>query len=806
MAETPPDYLIDSATTSTLTVTSPTQVPERTALVTTTGSITVSNGDGIVTTYQANWAKVTIDGTVSASNRGAYFYRGVLKVGSTAKLSGLIAFLCVNDSEIVNAGEILGTNTAIESGRLLKLTNTGSIQSANGAGVYGTSRFSSAEGYQITNSGTIKGRDYAILVGKDTSTGNVNKAVIINNGVLQSQGSTAVKTNDGNDTYDARGGGTATGVIDLGNGNNTGYGGSGDDKFQIGLGDSIIDGGNGFDTLIFSTGLDVTVDLRITTAQATGTGSNTLSNVDGLVGGFGNDILTGNNDGNSLAGGVGVDTLDGGLGNDTLDGGSHGTAGLDVARYSGSAGAVVSLALQGQAQNTIGYGTDTLVGIEALEGGAGDDRFTGDNGANRLVGNAGSDTLEGGGGNDTLDGGTQNSGGLDVARYTGSARAVVSLALQGQAQNTTGYGADTLIGIEGLEGGSGADEFIGDDTANRLAGNDGNDTLMGGKGNDTLEGGSGANVARFTGQFSDYDISAGAGGRLIVHDRIADRDGDDTLIDMVWGSFNGELHRLKNTKPNALSLSASVFDETSAVGAALATFSAEDRDGDQLTYSLVADAEGLFRIENNALVLAKPFDYESVKQYTVTVKVADGYGEEAIQTFTIDVRNMVETNPLTLIGTPGVDRLVGEAGHDKIYGYAGKDELIGWAGDDRIYAGLGADTLTGGAGRDIFVFDTNPKTRGNADRIKDFSSRDDAVYLENKYFKVGSGSPSKPKQMASKHFHIGSKASDADDRIIYNKKTGVLYYDDDGIGMHKAVAIATLEGKPTLTIKDFFVI
>jgi hypothetical protein len=61
--------------------------------------------------------------------------------------------------------------------------------------------------------------------------------------------------------------------------------------------------------------------------------------------------------------------------------------------------------------------------------------------------------------------------------------------------------------------------------------------------------------------------------------------------------------------------------------------------------------------------------------------------------------------------------------------------------------------------------------------------------------------------MASKYFYKGSKAHDRDDRIIYDQKKGVLYYDKDGTGASAAVKIATFDNKkPALVLKDFFVI
>ena len=50
------------------------------------------------------------------------------------------------------------------------------------------------------------------------------------------------------------------------------------------------------------------------------------------------------------------------------------------------------------------------------------------------------------------------------------------------------------------------------------------------------------------------------------------------------------------------------------------------------------------------------------------------------------------------------------------------------------------------------------------------------------------------------------KAHDANDRIIYDKDSGVLYYDADGTGKGASVAFATISKNLALTNKDFFVI
>ena len=96
-------------------------------------------------------------------------------------------------------------------------------------------------------------------------------------------------------------------------------------------------------------------------------------------------------------------------------------------------------------------------------------------------------------GDDDLRGGDGN----DTAIFSGSTRATVDLRLQGQPQNT-GYGFDTLTGIENLVGGAGDDVFWGTDAANLLAGSGGNDILWGGGGDDTLDGGTGTDTAVFS--------------------------------------------------------------------------------------------------------------------------------------------------------------------------------------------------------------------------------------------------------------------------------------------------------------------
>jgi hypothetical protein len=84
--------------------------------------------------------------------------------------------------------------------------------------------------------------------------------------------------------------------------------------------------------------------------------------------------------------------------------------------------------------------------------------------------------------------------------------------------------------------------------------------------------------------------------------------------------------------------------------------------------------------------------------------------------------------------------------------------------------------------------------------------RDDSVYLDNAFFrKLGKGTPTKPLKL-NKEFFALDKPKDADDFLIYNKKNGVLYYDDDGSGAGRAVGIAVLGKNLKLDHGEFYVI
>jgi Ca2+-binding RTX toxin-like protein len=237
-------------------------------------------------------------------------------------------------------------------------------------------------------------------------------------------------------------------------------GDKGSDTLQGGANDDRLDGGADADELSGGAGTgdeadytdrdervvvdldDVADDGTPATLQEPGEGDNVRSDVEDLLGGAGQDRLTGSAVANFMSGGGGVDTFFGGGGADLIFG-------------------------DGEA--------------DSISGEAGDDQ---------LNGGGGDDLLLGGDGADVMDGGA----GTDEVNYVGKTPGEpVTANLDGLANDgETGEGDRITTTVEDVTGGDGGDTLSGDQFANVLDGGfGGNDTLNGLAGNDTLDGGNG---------------------------------------------------------------------------------------------------------------------------------------------------------------------------------------------------------------------------------------------------------------------------------------------------------------------------
>ena len=136
--------------------------------------------------------------------------------------------------------------------------------------------------------------------------------------------------------------------------------------------------------------------------------------------------------------------------------------------------------------------------------------------------------------------------------------------------------------------------------------------------------------------------------------------------------------------------------------------------------------------------------------------------------------------------------LIGNEFANRLYGNAGVNILDGKGGND---------LLTGGGGKDAFLFTTAPNGSTNVDTIKDFKPIDDTISLSHLAFQglaVGSLPPGA--------LGLGTSATQADDRIIYDKATGWLYFDQDGSGnIYAPIHFATVTAGVNLTAADFIV-
>ena len=377
------------------------------------------------------------------------------------------------------------------------------------------------------------------------------------------------------------------------------FGGHGDDfltgsfvndRFMVGMGNDIINGGSGSDTADFSdksSALTITLNAGKSTVNVDGE-TVTLISIENLKGGSGSDKLAGDSAANVLAGGSGNDVLKGGAGSDILEGGD----GSDTADFSDKTTALTITLNTSSTTVQMGSESDTLISIENLIAGSGNDTLIGDSSANILNGGLGNDTLSGGGGDDQLIGGAGNDillggdgsdvlvggsgnntldggSGIDSIDYS-DRTSNISFFLNRTANATVvigGRAEDTLRNVENVTTGSGNDNLNGDLNSNILSGGAGQDSIRGGLGNDILDGGEGIDTLDYSDKALGISVSlmdSGNSSTVIIgtesdvisnfenitggsgNDRLAGSSGANTLIgglgdDVLIGSGGADV-------------------------------------------------------------------------------------------------------------------------------------------------------------------------------------------------------------------------------------------------------------------------
>lgn len=569
--------------------------------------------------------------------------------------------------------------------------------------------------------------------------------------------------------------------LDGGGGNDFIWGGAGNDTLIGSGGANFLDGGEGSDTYrtagswydtISDTGNAGTDTAILTGGELTlpaNAGIEVIvvenSNANMIViatGDASNNIMIGHDGTNRFNGGAGADTLKGGKGWDDY--------------YVNSADDVIVEAV-GEGNDTIytsvSYVIADSIEVEELKAAEGtvNINLTGNASTRILVGNAGNNILDGGAGADFLTGGAGDdtyivdNAGDYIKEFTGEGTdtliSTVDYALNADNDIEIFKAADGTAGVK-LTGNGLDNLIIGNAGSNSLFGDEGADTLIGGDGADVLEGGNGNDT---------YHIDAA--------DVVNDTGGIDTLV----VSFSYTL------------ASDSVFENVYAASGTAALSLTGNSQGNILAGNAASNVLngglGADRMEGG---LGNDLYYVDNAGDRVTETSTGGMADTVYAGVSHTLAAYVEklyasgSSSITLTGNSLANSIKGNAGANKLNGLTGKD------------------TLYGGAGRDIFQFTTKASS-ANIDKIVDYNVAYDSIQLDNKYFtKLGAGSATSPKKLASSAFWGGTKAHDANDRLIYDKSKGYLYYDADGTGSSKQVLIATFSNKAALKYSEFYVI
>jgi Ca2+-binding RTX toxin-like protein len=478
----------------------------------------------------------------------------------------------------------------------------------------------------------------------------------------------------------------------------------------------------------------------------------------------GADKLFGLGGSDALYGGDGTDTLDGGVGADLMYGGAAGDLYVldntgDLVDESGGGGSdtvqasAFSINLADTARFVGAVENAWLVGAQAfqLTGNALANVLTGNAAANLIDGRAGADTMRGGAGNDLY----IVDSASDVVDETSNGGAGTD-TVRSSATFTLGAGVENLelVGAAAISGTGNAAVNSLDASQNSAA-----NTLRALGGSDRYIIGVGDTV--------DESVAGSDGIDLVQSSSVSINFGDTVhfrgALENIWLEGTAALSATGNALVNVL------YGSTNAAANVLRGLGGGDvyvvGSGDIVDES-VAGSGGV----------------DTVQSQTISVNLADAARYKG------SVENVMLVGPSALAAT-------GNSLANTIAGNSGANTLAG---------GAGIDTLTGGAGGDFFVFNA-PLNAANRDVITDFSNaagNNDSIRLDNAVM-TALGAPG---ALKANFFFAGAAAHDADDHIIYDKTSGALSYDSNGITAGGVTQLATLTTKPVLTAADFAVI
>lgn len=464
-----------------------------------------------------------------------------------------------------------------------------------------------------------------------------------------------------------------------------------------------LDGGAGNDLLIGTRGSEdrasyasataaVTVSLQVSGPQNTlGAGSDTLKDIEGLVGSQFDDVLTGNERDNVLVGGAGADRMVGGQGNDTyyID---HVN---DIVVEAADEGYKDMAYVTGLTDFTL---ADHIENLHFSPGQSANVSVTGNDGDNSITvvktfSSMGPVVVRGMGGNDSL---TASFAGMELDG--GSGNDYLAGFRYGGSTFVGGTGDDTYVIF-----GYGSGDVI---RANSVAVPSETNTLY-------MMNLSRA-ALRFRRQGNDLVIPSGGSGNYLTVEKFFNAAGEASELSPV------QFIALDEGPPLGFADIKALVKEPTAPVAQEPMAPLDVQDGQSFSWSVppmaFVDNDGYIASYSATLEDGSPllswatFSSDDCRlsgtvrangSETLRIKITatdqDGLSTSGI----FELRIVVQDKTIT--GTAGNDTLRGGGGNDTISGLGGKDQIQGGGGNDRLLGGAGDDSLFGQAGMDTLI-------------------------------------------------------------------------------------------------------
>ena len=282
------------------------------------------------------------------------------------------------------------------------------------------------------------------------------------------------------------------------------------------------------------------------------------------------------------------------------------------------------------------------------------------------------ETIWDGGGNDTLD--FSNFNKTNTINLSDGNSSTIGFNINWSMNNNLGIAYNAII--ENAKGGAGADIITGNEYVNNIQGNSGDDIINsgagddfinGGEGDDEIDGGTGKDTASYSGNFSDYSLTARTNNYLIKDNRTGNNDGIDILKDIEYIKFLDQTLSIStNQNPTGITILSKSFNENIATDSIVATLSSADPDSsDTHTYSLVTGTgdtdNDSFTIDGSALKIKAYPDYETKSSYSIRLQTTDSGGETYTEVFTLSVNDLNEIPTALALSTTSFNENIAAA-------------------------------------------------------------------------------------------------------------------------------------------------